>query len=152
MKINMQKGFTLIEIIVVMAIIAVLYGIILFSVNLYISKGKDSNVSGNLAILVPAGEVWYNSYVTYSNFCDPAQNSALNNAISQTPDQPTGAPCYNASTKKGVCCKVASDGLSWAACAREFVTQTYAYCVDSRGVKKDIAVGLCSASMATACP
>ena len=90
MKINMQKGFTLIEIIVVMAIIAVLYGIILFSVNLYISKGKDSNVSGNLAILVPAGEVWYNANNSYAGFCG---SSTVLNAILQMPENKNGA-CY----------------------------------------------------------
>ena len=104
----MNKGFTLIELIVTIAIIAVLSGIILFSITQYIDKGKDSNISGNLAVLVPAGETWYNGpgNNSYSGFCDPVQNSVIKYAVSQMPANPSG-DCYDSSNDSaGVCCDI----------------------------------------------
>jgi len=155
----MHKGFTLIELVIVITIIAILYGVILFSVTQYINKGKDSNILGNLAILVPAGEVFYNGNSgSYSGFCNPTGSSGavLKNALSQMPPQSSPAPCYTSSTiptsstnNAGVCCKVATDGNSWAACARKFTTPANYYCVDSRGVKEEV-TGTCS--LITQCP
>ena len=158
----MQKGFTLIELVVVIAIISVLSGIILFSVTQYINTGKDSNISGNLAVLVPAGEAYYNLENTqnsdgYKGFCDPTgsspSGSVLKNALSQMPTQQPGsdAPCYadsmqSTSNPQGVCCTVAPQDKnyqSWAACAKEFAKVNTAYCVDSRGIKKEIPSNLC---------
>lgn len=156
---SLSKGFTLIELIVVIAIITVLSGIILFSITQYINKGKDSNIFSNLTILIPAGEVYYNgngnSYNDgLANFCDPSSlsgNSIIRNAISQMPDQSYGAPCYDGTiplpyalnlNPKGVCCYAQSQ--SWAACAREFADSTKAYCVDSRGAKGDMCKSSCN--------
>lgn len=144
----MKQGFTLIELVVVIAIIAVLSGIILFSINVYVNKGKDSNIAGNLAVLVPAGEVWYNMNSSYSGFCSSAVAA---NAISQMPENPDGA-CYDEEDNKaGLCCAVSGTYDSWAACANLFSDTESAYCVDSRGVKKEIPASSC-ASAITACP
>ena len=43
-----SKGFTIIELIVVIAIIAVLAGIVLVNVTSYINKGKDAAVIANM--------------------------------------------------------------------------------------------------------
>jgi len=130
-----QSGFTLIELVVVVAIIAVLSGVVLFSVSQYINKGKDSNMAGNMAVLVPAGEIYYNGNgYSYSGFCN---NDVVLNAISQMPDNINGT-CRSSTNLVGLCCSVAEDEESWAACAREFANDKKAYCVDSRGVKKDI--------------
>ena len=147
-----NAGFTLIELIVVIVIISILSGIIIFAIGQYINKGKDSNIAGNLAILIPAGEVFYNVENTnhgdgYTGFCNPDENSALKNAILQMPDQKAGAPCFSdtmqqATNPKGVCCTVAPNGNSWAACARKFATPANYYCVDSRGIKKEIDTAL----------
>lgn len=155
----MKTGFTLIELIVSIAVVAILSGVVLFSVTQYISKGKDSNVASNLAILVPAGEVWYNgNNNSYQDFCDPNYNKVLENTLEQMPDQSKGtnAPCYDevvtpTTNPKGVCCKVAYLYQSWAACAREFTDASSAFCVDSRGVKKQIPVGSCT-NLLTQCP
>lgn len=141
--------------VVVIAIIAFLSGIVLFSVTQYISKGKDSNISGNLAILIPAGEVYYNvenaaNQDGYNGFCDPSLNSVLKGALAQMPQNNNGScPLAN---PQGVCCNVDNTNHeAWAACAREFATGSYAYCVDSRGVKKEICNSSCTSSI-TSCP
>lgn len=157
---NYSKAFTLIELIVVIVIIAILSGVILFSISQYVNKGKDSNISGNLAVLIPAGEVFYNSnHNSYIDFCDPTgSGTVLKNAISQMPLQSSGAPspCYSdfptsTTNPAGVCCNVNSNGDSWAACARELTNPDYAYCVDSRGVKKRINNSSCDNNL-TQCP
>jgi prepilin-type N-terminal cleavage/methylation domain-containing protein len=163
---NCSKAFTLIELIVVIAIIAVLSGIILFSVTQYISKGKDSNIAGNLVVLIPAGEVYYNvNSNSYKGFCDPTQSSGsvFKNAISQMPQNKNGY-CYggnqndpttwtSASNPAGICCYINSDGNSWAACAREFTSPADVYCVDSRGMKEYISNSNCtSIANAFRCP
>ena len=139
-------GFTLVELIVVIAIIAILSGIILFTVSQYINRGKDSNISGNLAVLVPAGEAYYNGNTnSYQNFCS---STVVSNAKAQMPINPSG-DCYNISTNpSGVCCVVDSYNSSyqsWVACAREFANSSNVYCIDSRGFKEDVAGGTCSA-------
>lgn len=143
----MNKGFTLIELLVVIFIMALLSSIILFSVTQYLNKGKDSNIAGNLAILVPAGEVFYNGNGGdgYKHFCDPDINSVLKNALEQMPENPNGS-CYNAlANPAGVCCHVNGAGDKWSACAREFSgAGEKAFCVDSRGIKKRIESGSCS--------
>lgn len=143
----MNKGFTLIEIVVVIAIIGVLSSIIMFSVTQYINSGKDSNISGNLTILVPAGEAWYNvenaeNQDGYTGFCASGPSK---NAFSQMPTNIAGS-CYSPSNLSGVCCVAGQD--SWAACAREFTDKNKAYCVDSRGIKRFICAENCIPTIA----
>ena len=123
---NKSKGFTLIELLVVVAIIAILSSIILFSVTQYINRGKDASVTGNLVVLVPAGEVYYdNNNSSYNNFC---ASSVVQNSLSQI-------------TSSNKHCLASAN--AWAACARLFVNNLKAYCVDSRGVKKEIDDSAC---------
>jgi len=149
----MKKGFTLIEIIVVIAIIAVLSGIILFGVTQYINKGKDASLYGNLVILIPAGETYYNgNNNSYNNgtkdFCNPQQNSVLANALSQMPSKTSG-DCFGGtidkpaewtatSNPKGVCCYSSDSPQAWSACAKEFLNTNKIYCVDSAGRKEEL--------------
>jgi prepilin-type N-terminal cleavage/methylation domain-containing protein len=151
----MKKGFTIIEIVVVIGIIAVLSAVVLYTTTQYISKGKDSNIAGSLSVLVVAGENWYGGYSnSYNNFCDPTKNSVIENVISQMPINING-DCYSDLIDKltwgttgkgsgkgnpaGLCCNVATSGQAWVAWATDFTTPANVYCVDSRGVKKDIA-------------
>ena len=56
-----QKGFTIIELIVVIAIIAVLAGIVLVNVTSYINKGRDASVVGNLHTMLTNGAVFFDT-------------------------------------------------------------------------------------------
>lgn len=135
-----NKGFTLIELLVVIAIIAILSSIVLFSVTQYINTSKDASISGNLATLIPAGEVWYNiNGDKYTDFCtsDVAKKAFLQ------------IPPLSSSHCTGPCCEETSD--KWAACAQEFRNNTKAYCVDSRGVQKEICNSSCISTI-TICP
>lgn len=145
---NMKKGFTLIELMVVIAIIAVLSSIIMFSAAQYINKGKDSNVSGNLAVLIPAGEAFYNVGNTYANYCN---SDAVINAWRQISKPVTILTCASDTNHAGLCCKVATDGSSWASCAQLFTNSAKAYCVDSRGIKRQISTTNCTGSIVV-CP
>lgn len=148
----MNKGFTLIELIVTIAIIAVLSSIILFSITQYINMSKDANITGNLSVLIPAGETYYNTNgETYAEFC---QNQVVTNAFSQVPyltnSNCCGSGAYTPSCGTP-CCQDFS--ASWVACAAEFVNPDKAYCVDSRGVRKEIDNSLCDYPMASSqCP
>lgn len=140
---KLSKGFTLIEMLVVITIIGVLSSIILFSVTQYINKGKDTAIIGNLVILIPAAEVYYDRNTptnSYQNFC--ASSTALNSiAAIAAIGSSIIKHCYVEPTY----------GQAWAACAYLFTGTNKAYCVDSTGVKKEINNSNCTASI-TACP
>jgi prepilin-type N-terminal cleavage/methylation domain-containing protein len=142
-KDRLLTGFTIIELLVAIAIIGFLSGIILFGVSQYINKGKDSNVIGNLAVLVPSGEIYYNSNNnSYENFCE---SSVVINAKEQMPSNPLGN-CYNSTNNpSGVCCYDSES--EWASCAKKFSDPELAFCVDSRGRKKEIKISDCGNSI-----
>ncbi|MDP2741276.1 MAG: prepilin-type N-terminal cleavage/methylation domain-containing protein [bacterium] len=130
---KLSKGFTLIELLVVVAIISILSSIILFSVVQYINRGKDASVTGNLVILIPSGEVYYdNNNSSYDGFCS---SSVVTNALLQI-------------TSSNKHCSASNN--AWSACGQLFTNNLKAYCVDSRGVKKEIDDSACQAI--TVCP
>ena len=131
-----EKAFTLIELVVVIGIIGILSAIILFSTVQYINKSKDANIKGNLAVLISAGEAYYGANnESYADFCE---SLVVNNSKLQIPQNPEGS-CYSESNKSGVCC-FDDDlyGNAWVACARLFSDNSKAFCVDSRGVQKEM--------------
>jgi prepilin-type N-terminal cleavage/methylation domain-containing protein len=120
-----EKGFTLIELVITIAIIGILSTVVLFSIVQYVNKSKDANIVGNLAILVSSGEVYYNSNQDYDGFC---ASSVVDNSFAEMPK--VGSSTY--------ACIEGSLNDSWAAYAQMFSNNDYAYCVDSRGVKRRI--------------
>ena len=140
----MKNGFTIIELVVSVAIMTVLSLIVLFTISQYTNKAKDSNIAGNLAVLVPAGEAYYNVENStngdgYKGFCSSFTVNNIFNQLavaSPTDDCPGLHP--------GLCCSVnASDGSSWMACTRQATNTQRAFCVDSRGVKREICNSSC---------
>lgn len=134
-----NKGFTVIELLVTISIIVVLSSIILFSITQYINTGKDASIKSNLAILVPAGEKYYDSNnESYNGFC----NSQVKvNAFSEINSALPGAQKY---------CTINSNGNAWSACS-QLTGSARAYCVDSRGIKKEIEMAGCISGI-TKCP
>ncbi len=149
----MKQGFTIIELVVSVAIISVLSMIVLFSISQYVNKGKDSNVYGNLAVLIPAGEAYYNVENAangdgYTGFCTAP---SVDNIFEQLTVPNPPLVCDNDPDHPGLCCAVAGEGDEWAVCAQEFTNALYAFCVDSRGVKKHLCSSSCVDGL-TQCP
>ncbi|MBX4200985.1 prepilin-type N-terminal cleavage/methylation domain-containing protein [Candidatus Parcubacteria bacterium] len=139
-----QKGFTIIELLVVVAIIAVLTGIVLVNVTSYINKGKDAAVQGNLSSVLTDMAVYYDTNGNYTAACADASVAAALAAADRAFDG-------NAVANEVTDCNGAV--AAWAACGQLKVTDSY-FCVDSTGTKKSNATRTTCTSLwaATVCP
>ncbi|MCX6723597.1 MAG: prepilin-type N-terminal cleavage/methylation domain-containing protein [Candidatus Staskawiczbacteria bacterium] len=139
-----KKGFTIIELIVVIAIIAVLAAIVLVNVTQYINKGKDASIQGNLAGVMINAAQYYDSDATnkgsYTSLCSNPVVAAAMTAIDGTRGDTGKSKCNASATEYAACGQLKSDS-------------THAYCVDSTGAKKTITNTVCvTAWAATVCP
>ncbi|MDP3882580.1 MAG: prepilin-type N-terminal cleavage/methylation domain-containing protein [Candidatus Staskawiczbacteria bacterium] len=115
---NKNKGFTIIELIVVIAIIAVLAAIVLVNVTQYIAKSRDAAIKGNLATIATNAAVWFDANTTYVGFA--ASSTYTNPAVAIT--SAGGGSIVTAETISAFCVEaVLNDDTTW--------------CVDSTGYK-----------------
>jgi len=124
-----QKGFTIIELIVVIAIIAVLAAIVLVNVTQYVAKGKNSAIKGNMASLMTNAATYFdeNPGKTGSDFVG---NSTVGCG--------TNSPIKNAVTGAGgnLVCYGSTDSESWCATSSLLGNESaQSWCVDSTGYK-----------------
>lgn len=136
-----HKGFTIIELIVVIVIVAVLVGIVLFTITSYFSKGKIAAIQSNMAGLISAGTVWLEQNGSYSGFCTSPTVFNVYNAIYKITKILTRPMCYCNATF-GRC---DSSATKWCACVNETTgTNPNSFCVDSSGFKKELIGVSCS--------
>ncbi len=131
-----SKGFTIIELLVVVAIIAVLTGIVLVNVTSYINKGKDAAIKANLSTVLTNSAVYYDTNGNYSSFCTSANFTVPESAILSANNGTAGTNTKCVGTATATC-----------ACATLKVTSGNVYCVDSTGYKKET-----TNTCALACP
>lgn len=164
---NKQKGFTIIELIVVIAIIAVLAAIILVNVTIYNVKSKDTAAMGDLATLTTAGAKYYEANGNYNNFFlfdlgnpdAPGTNKDVYNIAtaliklgydvgSTGNDDDLSGSCDNTDN-----CNGATIATKWCVSIRlkQYSPKQY-YCVDSSGTKKQGPGELCDNTAAGVCP
>ena len=137
MKRNIKNsaGFTIIELIVVIAIIAVLAAIVLVNVTQYIAKGRDAAIKGNLSTLATNAAVYYDD-LTLGN------GDFIGFSADTTLGCGAGGPIDAAITATGsalTCAETTTTGIDWCGCAQLRVDQTNYFCVDSAGSKKETA-------------
>lgn len=126
---NKSKGFTIIELLVVVAIIAVLAAIVLINVTSYINKGKDAAIKGNLASALIDSAVEFDTAGSYAGFCAAAKWTNISAAVTSAGG--TDVTCQGTTTAFCACSKLKTD-------------TTKTYCTDSRGVKVETASSACT--------
>ena len=130
-----QKGFTIIELIVVIAIIVILATIILININGYINKGKDAAVKEDMSTLLTDATNFYAS-----------SSSGSFAGVSSDPDYlkaSTGITGGSLSYTLVTACDSANDcsgsSTKWCACIVEKASSTTTdFCVDSSGTRKEV--------------
>ena len=113
-----SRGFTIIELIIVIAIIAILAAVVLVNVTQYIQKGKDAAIKGDISSMQTDAAVYFDKQTspTYVNFkLDPLFGTPAAAAVGQgatPPSESESLSAYCVSTKL-------NDGTYW--------------CIDSTG-------------------
>ncbi|MSU54430.1 MAG: type II secretion system protein [Candidatus Staskawiczbacteria bacterium] len=124
------KGFTIIELLVVVAIIAVLTGIVLVNVTPYINKGKDAAIKANLNTILINGAVYYDDNSNYNDF-ETSNGYTVPAAAAVTANGGTDLT-YSSTNNDHFC-----------VCSITKAVATDTLCVDDSGYKK-ITNGSCS--------
>ena len=139
-----NKGFTIIELIVVIAIIAVLATIVLVNVTGYIAKGKNAAIQGNLATLLTNSAVYFDQNPSKYGSDFIADNSV---------GAGTTGPVYLAiKSANGGTADLTPQGSTSAQtwCASSTLQSgAGVYCVDSTGYKGIPATLACSTTVFT---
>lgn len=126
-----EKGFTIIELLVVVAIIAVLAAIVLVNVTRYINEGKDAAIKGNMATILTNMAVWIDDNGTYVVGAGGAGNEFELDATYDTPQDAI------VDIGKTVINGVKDTNDQFCACATLYATGgTATYCIDDTGYKK----------------
>jgi len=148
-----KKGFTIIELLVVVSIIAVLTGIVLVNVTIYINRGKDSAAKGNLSSMVTNGAVFYGTSGNYTNFFTGTNPATITTTADCAGDNGFVRPCQALISAGYTSIDVSCAGTSctsgttgWCAMVTK-KADTNTFCVDSSGSKIDKPAGSCASGV-----
>ena len=137
-KIMLKKGFTIIELIITVAIISVLAVIVLVNVVTYINKGKDSAIMHNMMTMVFGLTSDHEGCDDYSNFLSDPRYTVPRDAIIKILNG-TG-PTYSLKP-------ITSDHL--CVCVPLKTVTNDSFCFDDSGYRKqNVNVGGCGARCA----
>lgn len=131
-----SHGFTIIELLLIVAILAALASIVLDNVTAYTTKAKDIAIKESIAGILINGSIYFEKYDSYNapgpgDFCDDVITLNIYNSI-------------NSANKN---CK--ANVNQWRVCARLNLPATgtlQAWCADQTGVRKQINDSQCDNS------
>lgn len=128
-----KKGFTLMELLVVVAIIGILAAIVLVSLNSARNKGKNAAIKAQMAQLRPAGEMFNEDNGGFTGWCADTEEGRISQGAIDAGG--TGYACNDAAA-------------AWAAGISLVGTGAGDWCVDSTGASKPATL----AANSTVCP
>ena len=155
MDIKFQKGFTLLELLVVIAVIGILAAVIMASVNSARGKSADSAIKSQMNSIRNQAQLFVDTNGTFGSFTSGACPSSANTTSTTTAVfydtevkkvteasglrtggslQGTGA---TATTSLTAC---ASNGTSWVAAVVLKTSTSQAWCVDAAGAGKVVSI------------
>lgn len=152
---NKVRGFTLLELLIVVAIIGILTAIVLIALNDARNKGADAGVKSNLSSARSQAEVFYNANTaspnTYDNVCDLGAVGGVEaiGLMVQTAAKSAGLGSYAVNATGDLTSATCNtNGVSWAAEA-PLKGAGGMWCVDSTGTseRKTTSIG-----SGTVCP
>lgn len=140
-----SEGFTLVELLVVVAIIGILSSVVIASLNTARTKGANAGIKANLATIRAQAEILYDGDSDYDAVCGAnsvAQNANVAQAIVQA---------NTASGGTAVCGKPTSGAAGAWAVSSPLKGETATvdnWCVDSTGVAKALADPIAATAVA----
>jgi prepilin-type N-terminal cleavage/methylation domain-containing protein len=81
---SLPKGFTIIELIVVIAVISVLAAIVLTNVSGYIQRAQNLSITVDVNTMMKAGTIYFSEHGSYTNFFNDVSYTNPRNALIQT--------------------------------------------------------------------
>ncbi len=130
-----KRGFTLMELLVVVAIIGILAAIVLVSLNSARNKGKNAAIKSQMVSLRSAGELHNEDNGSFATFCASTEATNLSAGVTNS-----GGSSFD--------CDATAD--AWAAEVQLVGTGAGFWCVDSTGASK--AEAATKGGTATVCP
>ena len=137
MVLNKSKGFTIIELIVVIAIIAILAAVIITNVSQYTTKSRDTAAMEDLNTLSNAGLKYYTANSNYDNFFYTTDNTlspdyfTVSTALTNM-SYSISTSCAGGSTN----CVSDTGTTAWCASIQLKFDPTIYYCIDSTNKKE----------------
>lgn len=142
-KLNKQKGFTLLELLVVVAIIGILTAVILTNTTNARNKGIDAGVKSNLASARQQGEVFYNTNtVAPDNYTNVCTNGPVGGALGVGAEVLAAAKMnhlssYGINTTGTLTTATCNDSPEAWAAEVPLTTSGHMWCVDSTATAKE---------------
>jgi type II secretory pathway pseudopilin PulG len=130
MKIQKSKGFTIIELLVIIAIVVILTAIVLVNVMGYITKSRYSAIKAGLSNIQTLGTIYFSTNGDYAGFCSNSDTITIRDNIYNS----GGFPNCN------------STNTAWCFCSTtslQFSPPWQTICVDSTGYKKETSNVFC---------
>lgn len=138
MPLNSKKGFTLIELVIVIGIIGILVAVVITVLNPahFLAKGRDARRQSDLKMVQAALEAYYSQNNKYPPVADVKFGSPWSGylqTVPQDPQYPTLAYCYEyVSGDQGyILCAKPELGISGGTTTRGMTcTDAYTYCLE----------------------